>query len=80
MGCIGRWARPGSVVTTGPAESIWSTFKHEEYFRRVYATKAELVAAVDNWVTFYSSVRRHSAIGCSVPTLTRRHCQRLPEL
>jgi putative transposase len=40
---------------------------HEEYYRHVYATKAELVAAVDNWINFYNITRRHSAIGMQSP-------------
>ena len=57
----------GICWDNSPAESFWSTFKHEEYYRHVYATKAELVAAVDKWVRFYNSVRRHSAIGMLSP-------------
>lgn len=57
----------GICWDNSPAESFWSTFKHEEYYRHVYATKAELVAAVDNWIGFYNSVRRHSAIGMLSP-------------
>lgn len=49
------------------AESLWSTFKHEHYYRHTYATKAELVAAVDNWMHFYNHQRRHSAIGMHSP-------------
>lgn len=52
-----------------PAESFWSTFKHEEYYRHVYATKAELVASVDNWIDFYNTVRRHSVIGMTSPSV-----------
>jgi putative transposase len=57
----------GICWDNSPAESFWSTFKHEEYYRHVYATKAELVAAVDNWIRFYNAVRRHSAIGMLSP-------------
>jgi putative transposase len=57
----------GICWDNSPAESFWSTFKHEEYYRHVYATKAELIVAVDNWIRFYNNVRRHSAIGMLSP-------------
>ncbi len=62
-----RWVPPGSVGTTAGAESLWSTFKHEYYYRHVCATKAELVAAVDKWMHFYNDRRRHSVIGMLSP-------------
>ncbi|WP_043716826.1 IS3 family transposase [Kutzneria sp. 744] len=62
----------GICWDNSPAESFWSTFKHEQYYRHVYATKAELVAAVDKWVRFYNSVRRHSAIGMVSPDVYER--------
>ena len=49
------------------AESFWSTFKHEHYYRHTYATRAELVAAVDNWINWFNTERRHSAIGMLSP-------------
>jgi putative transposase len=49
------------------AESFWSTFKHEHYYRHTYATRAELVAAVDNWIDWFNTERRHSAIGMLSP-------------
>lgn len=49
------------------AESLWSTFKHEYYYRNVFATFTELVAGVDNWMNFYNHRRRHSAIGMRSP-------------
>lgn len=57
----------GICWDNSPSESFWSTFKHEEYYRHVYATKADLVAAVDNWINFYNTTRRHSAIGMQSP-------------
>jgi len=57
----------GICWDNSPSESFWSTFKHEEYYRHVYATKTELVAAVDKWIRFYNSRRRHSAIGMLSP-------------
>jgi len=49
------------------AESLWSTFKHEYYYRHTFATMSELVAAVDKWMNLYNNQRRHSAIGMLSP-------------
>ncbi|WP_134734612.1 IS3 family transposase [Amycolatopsis nivea] len=57
----------GICWDNSPAESFWSTFKHEQYYRHAYAAKTELVAAIDKWISFYNSVRRHSAIGMLSP-------------
>ncbi|GAA3639420.1 IS3 family transposase [Lentzea roselyniae] len=57
----------GICWDNSPAESFWSTFKHEHYYRHVYGTKTELVAAVDNWIRFYNSTRRHSKLGMRSP-------------
>jgi putative transposase len=57
----------GICWDNSPAESFWSTFKHEYYYRHAFATKAELVAAVDNWIRRYNNQRRHSAIGMLSP-------------
>ncbi|GAB2452185.1 integrase core domain-containing protein [Nocardia tengchongensis] len=48
-------------------ESLWSTFKHECYYRNTYATRAELAPAVENWIGFYSHRRRHLANGMRSP-------------
>ena len=57
----------GICWDNSPAESFWSTFKHEYYYRHTFATKTELVAAVDNWIGWYNNRRRHSAIGMLSP-------------
>jgi putative transposase len=57
----------GIYWDNSPAESFWSTFKYEYYYRHVFATKAELVAAVDNWIDRYNNNRHHSAIGMLSP-------------
>lgn len=49
------------------AESLWSTSKHEYYYRRAFAAKAELVAAIDKWMHLYNSCRRHSTVGMVNP-------------
>jgi putative transposase len=61
MGATGIcWDNAGS-------ESLWSSFKHEHYYRHAFATKVELIAAVDNWMLFSNHQRRHSAIGMLSP-------------
>jgi transposase InsO family protein len=57
----------GVCWDNSPAESFWSTFKHECYYRHAFATKVELVAAVDKWIGRYNDSRRHSAIGMLSP-------------
>jgi putative transposase len=57
----------GICWDNSPAESFWSTFKHEHYYRHTYATRVELVAAVDNWIWRYNHERRHSAVGMLSP-------------
>ena len=57
----------GICWDNSPAESFWSTFKHEHYYRHTFATRAELVAAVDNWIRWFNDERRHSAIGMLSP-------------
>jgi putative transposase len=49
------------------AESLWSTFKHEYYYRHAFAMRSELVAAVDKWMHFYNNRTRHSVIGMLSP-------------
>ena len=62
----------GICWDNSPAESFWSTFKHEHYYRHTFATKAELVAAVDKWIDRYNNQRRHSAIGMLNPVRYER--------
>ncbi|MEU7764525.1 IS3 family transposase [Nocardia sp. NPDC049190] len=57
----------GICWDNSPTESLWSTYKHESYYRHAYATKTELVAAVDNWIHKYNHDRRHSALGMLSP-------------
>ena len=49
------------------AESLWSTFKHEYYYRHTFATTTKRIAAVDKWMHFYNTQRRHSTIGMLSP-------------
>ncbi|MFW3114895.1 transposase [Mycobacterium haemophilum DSM 44634] len=42
---------------------MWPSFKRECYYRHTDATKAELIAAVDNWMIFYTNDRKRAVLG-----------------
>ncbi|MGY0499340.1 integrase core domain-containing protein [Nocardia sp. FBN12] len=64
--CCGRWVRR-DLLGQRRRGSLRSTFKHECYYRHSFATKAEVVAAVDNWTRYSNHRRRHSSIGMRSP-------------
>lgn len=50
------------------AESFWATLKVEYYYRHTWATHAEAIKGVSNWITtIYNSRRRHSALTMQSP-------------
>jgi transposase InsO family protein len=55
--------RTGVCWDNACSESFWSTFKHEYYYRHAFATRAELYLAIDTWMVYYNSRRRHSSVG-----------------
>ncbi|WP_399511524.1 integrase core domain-containing protein [Williamsia muralis] len=57
-GLLRSMGRTGVCWDNAGAESLWSTFKHEHYYRHSYVHQAELVAAVDNWFNYYNTRRR----------------------
>jgi putative transposase len=68
----------GICWDNSPAESLWSTFKHEFYYRHTFAGKSELVAAVDKWINWYNTIRRHSAIGGISPVRYEQSLMTVP--
>lgn len=59
--------RTGVCWDNACSESFWSLFKHEYYYRHAFATRAELYLAIDQWMHYYNSRRRHSSIGQQSP-------------
>ena len=56
--------RTGVCWDNAQQESFWSTLKTEHYNRRTFATRAEAIASVSEWIeTVYNRRRRHSALG-----------------
>ena len=60
--------RTGVCWDNAAAESFWSTYKNEYYYRHVFTSLDHLRRATYIWIdSWYNARRRHSALGYISP-------------
>lgn len=67
-GCTASMSRKANCYDNAAMESFWSTLKHELVYRRRFATRAEAITAIFDYIEgFYNRTRLHSALGYQSP-------------
>lgn len=67
MRCHTSFSNSGCPYDNAVAETFFATFKKEEAYRRDYSSEVDFQKSVDEYIRFYSEVRRHKTLAYKSP-------------
>ena len=66
-GMIQSMSRVGRCIDNGPMEGWWGILKSEMYYLRKFTDKANLIAAIEEYINYYNNDRYQVKLRCMTP-------------